>query len=218
MAKKKTNIRETLINEYMQYVLTHNEKPKSVFKFAEDCKIKESKFYDYFGSFEAIDAIIFVDLFNDTIRLLEQNDDFKNGTAKHKLLSFYFTYFEMLTANRSFVTYLLKQHENKLKTLQTLNAFKSVYTAFVKSLNIKTLDMKIEQASQFMEKGIGSASFAQFLFILKYWLNDTSPRFEKTDILIEKSMHAGFELLNTQPLETFIDLGKFLWKEKMMKN
>jgi hypothetical protein len=31
-------------------------------------------------------------------------------------------------------------------------------------------------------------------------------------------MHAGFELLNTQPLETFIDLGKFLWKEKMMKN
>ena len=39
--------------------------------------------------------------------------------------------------------------------------------------------------------------------------------FEKTDILIEKSVNTVVDLLDTKPLESLLDLGKFLWKEKM---
>jgi hypothetical protein len=49
--------------------------------------------------------------------------------------------------------------------------------------------------------------------ILKFWIEDTSKGFEKTDILIEKTVNTAFDLMQTQPLERVIDLGKFLWKE-----
>jgi Tetracyclin repressor-like, C-terminal domain len=59
-------------------------------------------------------------------------------------------------------------------------------------------------------------AWIQFLFILKFWIDDTSKSFEKTDIIIEKSVNTVVDLLDTKPLESLFDLGKFLWKEKMM--
>ncbi|MDG1503318.1 MAG: TetR/AcrR family transcriptional regulator, partial [Flavicella sp.] len=44
---------------------------------------------------------------------------------------------------------------------------------------------------------------------------DSSPSFEKTDVLIEKSVQASFDAMNTQPVKSFIDLGKFIVKERM---
>jgi ubiquinone biosynthesis protein COQ9 len=54
--------------------------------------------------------------------------------------------------------------------------------------------------------------------ILKFWMEDESPAFEKTDIFIEKSVKASFELMNITPIESLIDLGKFLYKEKIQHN
>ena len=56
-------------------------------------------------------------------------------------------------------------------------------------------------------------AWIQFLFILKFWLDDTSKGFEKTDIMIEKSINTVVDLLDTKPLENLFDLGKFLYKE-----
>ena len=52
---------------------------------------------------------------------------------------------------------------------------------------------------------------------MKFWLDDTSPAFEKTDVFIEKSVKASFDIMNIAPIKSVIDLGKFLFKEKMMK-
>lgn len=215
--KDKKDTRELIMEEYMKHVLMHNEKPKSVFAFAEMNKLKEGEFYEYFGSFEGIDAAVFVDLFNNTMKMVEQDEDFQQGDAKHKLLSFYFTYFEMLTANRSFIVYILKQYGHRLEAIKTLTGLRKVYTDFVRSLDIETIDLQIDN-KRIAKKGISEGSFAQLILVLKFWLNDTSPSFEKTDVLIEKSIHAGFEMINIQPFNTFLDLGKFLWKEKMGKN
>ena len=46
-------------------------------------------------------------------------------------------------------------------------------------------------------------------------MSDNSPGFEKTDMVIEKSVRAIFDIFETTPLESVIDFGKFLWKEKM---
>ena len=59
------------------------------------------------------------------------------------------------------------------------------------------------------------ATWVQFLFILKFWLDDNSAKFESTDVAIEKSVNTVFDLFDSTPLERVIDLGKFLWKEKM---
>jgi tetracycline repressor-like protein len=53
---------------------------------------------------------------------------------------------------------------------------------------------------------------------MKFWIDDTSPSFEKTDIYIEKSVQASFDLIDTTPLKSLIDFGKFLYKEKIHSN
>nr|WP_299203335.1 TetR/AcrR family transcriptional regulator [uncultured Brumimicrobium sp.] len=214
---EKVTPRDIIVEKYTHHVLTYNEKPKSVYAFAAENNMEEADFYQYFGSFEAINSAIFVDLFKNTMALLRQNEAFQQGDAQHKLLSFYFTFFEMLTANRSIVLYILKENENHLKTLKVLNELKTEYTDFVESLNIQTPDVIMDNFANIVDRGMSKMSYGQLLFIMKFWMEDTSPSFEKTDVLIEKTMHVGFEVLNTKPIDTIVDLGKFLWKEKVNK-
>ena len=52
---------------------------------------------------------------------------------------------------------------------------------------------------------------------MKYWMDDNSARFEKTDVAIEKSVNAIFDVFNTTPLESVLDFGKFLFKENFSR-
>lgn len=216
MAKKKLTSK-VLIEHFMNYVLSHGEQPKNVYIFMNELGYKEADFYPHFGSFEAIEQEIFTTFFTHTITLLEKNEDYMSFDAKNRLLSFYFTYFEMLTANRSYVKQALSGHQSPLKRHKALNGLRKKYMEFVVQLEIKTIDLKIDRAEDAIQRGLHEVSWRQFLFILKYWMNDSSPNFEKTDILIEKTMNTGFEILNTSPLESIVDLGKFLIKETFNK-
>jgi hypothetical protein len=53
------------------------------------------------------------------------------------------------------------------------------------------------------------------MFLLKFWIDDSSAEFEKTDIAIEKSVNTIFDVFDNTPLEQVIDFGKFLYKERM---
>ena len=58
------------------------------------------------------------------------------------------------------------------------------------------------------------ALWIQVLFVLKYWLDDNSPRFEKTDAAIEKSVNLAFDLMGKSALDSFLDFAKFLYQNK----
>ena len=147
--------------------------------------------------------------------LLKKNEDFNEYNAKNKLLSFYFTFTEILTSNRSYVLLALKESKNSLKNLKQLQDLKRVFSDFISELEIDTLDFKQERIKKIQHKGIQEGFWIQLLMILKFWMEDNSTSFEKTDVFIEKSVHASFDIINTAPVKSFLDLGKFLLKEKM---
>ena len=99
MAKKKKSKQE-ISTAYMQHALEHSSTPKSVYKFGKDNGFTEAEFYNFFGTFASLEKSIFNSFFDNTIDLLEKNDEYQNFDAKNKLLSFYFTFFEVLKANR----------------------------------------------------------------------------------------------------------------------
>lgn len=218
MAKKKITTASDIISFYMDYVLEHNEHPKSVYAFAKANNFEESLFYNHFGSFEAIEKHVFKAFFENTITVLEKNEDYVAYDTRNKLLAFYFTFFENLTANRSYVLYALNKHKNSLKNLSVLSELKRHFSKYIDQLGIETLDIKQAQIEKFQTKAISESAWIQLLITMKFWLDDTSPSFEKTDIFIEKSVNTSFDVLNIQPLKSVIDLGKFLFKEKMHMN
>ncbi|MDV7187296.1 TetR family transcriptional regulator C-terminal domain-containing protein [Lutibacter sp. TH_r2] len=218
MSKKKEINALEILTLYMSYVLEHNTKPSSVYTFAKENKFEEAIFYNYFGSFEAIEKEIFNTFFKNTISILEKSKDYQTFDARNKLLSFYYTFFENLTANRSYVIATLDSKKLDLKKLDVLSSLKTSFTNYIDSLEIETIDLKQKNIAQIQQKSIKESAWIQLLITLKFWMNDTSASFEKTDIFIEKSVNTSFDVIDSTPLKSIIDLGKFLYKEKMNIN
>lgn len=202
----------------MQSTLEHHEKPKSVFHFAKENGFTEAEFYTLFGGLEGIEKEVFNQFLSKTIELLEKDKDYEYYDMKSKMLSFYFTFFELLTANRSYVVLSLKENRNMLKGLMQLAELRNGFKDFVSTIISDEYRLKQERFQDIQEKALQETAWLQLLMTLKFWLDDTSAAFEKTDIYIEKSVKASFELINIAPLESLIDFGKFLFKEKIQHN
>ncbi len=219
MATKKTEItRDILISKYMQHKLEHNEKPKSVFQFAKDAGFEERQFYTFFGSLEGIEKDIFKQFLENTIALLEKDPSYALYDMRSKMLSFYFTFFEMVTANRSYVVMSLKESGYSLQSVMQLASLRDAFKHYVSSIMTDELRTPHEKLRTIQEKTIQESSWIQFMFTLKFWLDDSSPAFEKTDLFIEKSVKASFDLMQITPLDSLLDFGKFLFKEKIQHN
>ena len=216
MATKKAALtKDTIVAMYMDYTLEHNAKPTNVYHFAKKNNFTEAEFYEFFGTLEVIEKEIFDVFFNKTIELLDKNPDYEAYDMKSKMLSFYFTFFELLTANRSFVVMTLKQHQNQLKNLAILTNLRKHFKNYVAEIITDEYRTTTERFQEFQEKTTTESFWFQFLLTMKFWIDDTSAKFEKTDIYIEKSVKVSFELMNVAPIDSLLDFGKFIFKEKI---
>ena len=177
--------------------------------------LHESLFYQSFGSFAAVEKSIFAAFFDNTMALLEKNTEYNEFDNRNKLLSFYFTFFENLTANRSFILSVLEQEKDKLKSLAILSELGEKFKSFIRSLEINPIPLNDRRLEKIQEKSIEETAWIQLLITIKFWKEDISPSFEKTDIFIEKAVNASFDLIDNTPLRSVVDLGKFLVKEKL---
>ena len=214
-SKKKMIDDNEIITLYMDQILLGEEEPKTVYAFCKKNNIEESDFYTFFGSFESLKQEIWNKFLENTISTLHNDESFASYSPKNKLLTFYFTLFEVLTLNRSYVLYALKDNKEGLSNLMQLKQMRLSFKEFVKD-NIATEELKSSKLSKITKPVYSEGSWIQFLFILKFWLEDNSKGFEKTDIIIEKSVNTVVDLLDSKPLENIIDLGKFLWSERKM--
>jgi ribosomal protein S20 len=216
MATKKTKItKESIVSMYMSFALEHNEKPQSVYLFTKLNDFEETEFYNFFGNLESIEKEIYNQFFEKTIELLHKDSNYESYDMKSKLLSFYFTFFELLAANRSYVSMSLNEGKNKLQNLMKLSGLRNNFKKFIAEITTDDIRIQQEKIQEFQDKAIQESAWVQFLFTLKFWLEDGSASFEKTDIFIEKSVKLSFELLNVAPINSLIDFGKFIFKEKM---
>lgn len=218
MATKDQLSKENIISFYMEYVLENNHQPKSVYSFAKENSFEESDFYKFFSSFDSLEEAIFSEFFHHTIKVLAKSEDYENFDARNKLLSFYFTFFEILTANRSYVVYALESSKKDFKKLKSLKKLREDFITYINNLGIEKLELKQEKLEKIQDKTIQESSWFHLLVTMKFWLDDTSASFEKTDIFIEKSINARFDLMDIKPLKSIIDFGKFILKEKVNFN
>jgi len=215
MAKETKITASEIITLYMDYVVENHSKPDTVEEFAQLHQFDDVIFYEYFTSFKDLEKNIYNVLFKNSLVILKQIPEYYSFSKKDKLLSLYYTLFENLALNQEFVKQNLKGLENQLKALSTFSLFKKSFTAFIDELNLETISLNVDSIETIQKKAIKESAWVQFLFILKFWLDDTSEASEKTDILIEKSINTGVELLDTKSLYNIIDLAKFLYKEKV---
>lgn len=207
--------RDQVISIYIQTVLSEGRVPSSVFKFCNENNFSEAEFYSFFGSFEGIRKEIWNSFFNQTVNLINNESSYVGFSNREKVLTFYYTFFEILTLNRSYVLFTLQEHRDLIKNLNQLKGLRSHVKEFASDLIIQTNETQnvkfLKKSPQVLSEGV----WLQTLFLMKYWMDDDSADFENTDLAIEKSVRAIFDLFDSSPLESVLDFGKFIWKEKM---
>ena len=216
---KKTKISKTdILTSYMDYVVEQQRKPTNANDFCDITNIDKKIFFTHFKSLKKVEKTIFKELFNNSLEVLNESEEFLTFDKKNKLLSLYFTFFENLNLNREYIVIALKGCENKIKSFSIFSDLKKSFVLFVNDLEISESILPIDGLEKAQRKFVNESAWFQLFLTIKFWLDDTSTSFEKTDILIEKSINTSFEFLENKFLKNAIDLGKFVYKEKFQKN
>ena len=212
--KKSEITKQQLVDAYMDYVLEYETHPKSVYKFAKINSMQEADFYKFFGNFQGLRNEIWSMFYDNTKDLMDKNEEVNQYNSREKLLTFFYTFFEMLTANRSYVLFTLEEDVDTMKNSPQLKRVRRNIKSFAKELIEMDNDEKNYSFLRNSERVFSEGAWLQFLFLLKFWRNDESAGFEKTDVAIEKSVNTIFDVFDNSPIEKVVDLGKFLYKEQ----
>lgn len=209
------NTDDTIIALYMDDVLEHGVIPVSIYKFCKINNIKEEDFYAYFGSLEGLQKAIWTKFYTNTERLIRKNKEYGEFSNKDKMLTFFFSFFELLTLNRSYVLFALRKDKSILNNLEQLKGLRKHLKGFAAELIADGNTDKSLKITRHNPRLFSEGAWLQFLFLLKFWMDDSSAGFEKTDVAIEKSVTTIFDVFDNTPLESIIDFGKFLYKEHL---
>ncbi len=211
--KAKKITKESIITMYMDYVLENEKVPKTVYKFCKVNGLEESEFYLHFGSINALQKGIWNSFFTNTISVMKKNKEYEDFTNRDKMLTFFYTFFEVLTLNRSYILFVMNHAENPMKNMEQVQGLRKHIKGFAKELIVAGNENKNLKITKHNPQLFSEGAWLQFMFLLNFWKNDDSPSFEKTDVAIEKSVNTIFDLFDNTPLENLLDFGKFLYKE-----
>src|SRR4051812_43094504 len=195
---------------YIDYVLTHNEQPKSVYVFAKQLNTTEQEFYNFFASFIAIEKGIWAGLITQALAELEQQEVWAKYTSREKVLAFFYAFVELLKTRRSFAIYSLKKHNGRLSSPEVLDDAKTVFENFAETVIQQGLASSELADRKYFAKRYKDALWVQFGIILNFWINDNSTGFEKTDEAIERGINVTFDLFQRSPLDNIFEYGKFI--------
>jgi hypothetical protein len=209
---------EKIRQAYSEYLLENGKQPESVYAFCKKLKIKEVDFYEEYSSFPQIESDIWKAIFIEARAATEKEEVYQNYSVREKLLAFLYTWIEILKNNRS---YILKSYEGfekpiYMKRNAQLVDFKASFYDFMNELLMEARETReVEQRAipQLMQR-YPDLFWAKTLYILDFWVNDTSKSFEKTDTMIEKTVNTAFDLLGRSPLDSLFDLGKFIFQNR----
>jgi hypothetical protein len=203
---------ESIQKAYIDYVLTEGEEPKSVYIFAKKIKLTEAEFYNYFGSFKALEQNIWANVAKKTLKEIKEQEVWAQYSAREKALSYFYAFFELLKHQRSFVVYCVRKQPKGFVTPSVFAELKDIFENFCNEILSEGIESGELSDRKFFSKRYKDALWVQFGFVLHFWINDNSPGFEKTDEAIEKGVNVTFDLFQRSPIDNLFEYGKFLAK------
>lgn len=210
-SKNKVVSKELIMEAFMEWCLENNKYPESFYPLQKQTGIAESEIYQYFNSSKQILQEIWENQHIQTVDMLQKSEEFSSYSGREKILAYYFSWIEHLMQHRSFFLFSLQQ--DKKPSLKKPSWVQHQIEFFDSVLQESMQNGEIE-SRKFISEKYKEAFGLNSMFILKQWEKDESTKFQTTDQAIEKSVNLVFDLLGKSPLDSMIDFGKFLFKQK----
>ncbi|HVI44059.1 MAG TPA: TetR family transcriptional regulator C-terminal domain-containing protein [Chitinophaga sp.] len=206
--------KQLIRNAYKLYWLENGKAPVSVYTLCKSLDITEPAFYEAYSSLEAVEKDIWLSVFESTIEQLRADDVYLQYTSQEKLLAFYFLWVQKLKEDRSYM--LLQKERFRLPDLyrNKLETFRHTFYEYVRDLIREGYQSGEIKERKYISDQYVHGFWMQALFVLKYWLNDSSANFEMTDAAIEKAVNLSFQLIKSNTIDSLLDFGKFILTRK----
>ncbi len=206
-SNKKTITKERIIRAY----LLHNQRfgePATISIFCAESKIKEEDFFAFFDNLKELENAAWLLFLEDTLMVLKNDEAYDGFPVSEKLLAFYFTHMEVLNQYRE---YILKRRQSWMEAQPLcMKDYRHEFCGFVDDLVHEGIASGEIAERRFISEWYKEGFWLQLLFVIRFWCNDQSDQFEKTDAAIEKAVNLSFELISRGPLEAMIDFAKFV--------
>lgn len=199
---------------YKKFWLENGKRPVSVYAFCQQLEITETAFYDSYSSFDTLEKDIWLSFHEETGEKLKGDETYRNYSAREKLLTYYFLWVQQLRENRS---YILLQKDKYLVPglhIDQLEHFRKAFYDYVRELIKEGYQTGEIKERKFISDQYVHGFWLQALFVLRYWMKDSSERFEMTDAAIEKAVNLSFQLVSSGTLDSILDFGKFMFAGK----
>lgn len=199
---------------YKNYWLENGKRPVSVYAFCQLLALPETTFYDMYSSFDAVEKDLWLSFFQDTVDKLKEDETYRQYSAREKLLTFYFLWVQQLRENRSFILQQKENHRIPGLHLEKLETFRHAFYDYIRELIKEGYQTGEIKERKYISDQYVHGFWMQALFVLRYWIKDTSERFEMTDAAIEKAVNLSFQLISSNTIDSLLDFGKFMFAGK----
>jgi len=202
---------------YIDYVLEHGSEPPSVYQFMKKLRMKEATFYEHFNSFGSLQKEIWKGFFQETLQQIQNDPVYNEYSVREKLLSFYFTWIELLKGHRSYVLNCWKKvnpRDFSRSNTDFLHGFKQDFIEYANDLLAEGKESNEIIDRPVIGKVYDEGLWRQLQFVLNFWVNDDSPGFEQTDAAIEKAVNLSFDIMGRGALDAAVDLARFLFQKR----
>jgi hypothetical protein len=212
-------LRDRLIQAYIDHVLEEGKPPASVYKFCKALAVAEKDFYGIFSSFPALEGQIWASWVEQTCATISASGEWPGFNARQRFLTFLFAFFERAVDHRSFLLARFPCPKTRLlREAPSIAPLKRRFTRFAETVLEHGIGTGEIPARAGLERLYAPAFTEVFLAAIDFHVNDDSPGFERTDACIEKTVVLAFDLVGRSLAESAFDLIRFVLQPASERN
>lgn len=181
----------------------------------KECDKSLEDFNEIFERVSDLKAQFWLNTFEETMFTLAESEEYQNYPVRDKMLAFYYTWLEELKPYRDYILFVFRQKALYRVLPAQMKTFSDAFGSYTQTLAEQGIQTGEIAKRPFIGKRMNKILELKLIFILRYWINDNSTDFAKTDTAIDKSVHLAFDILSPGALYSAYDFGKFLFKNKI---
>ena len=192
---------EKIIEAYKEMLITGQGEINS-YTIAKKVGISEKEFFQSFTSAEDVARKIWSNLSDKIVDSLNNSELFASYPPRQKILSYYFTFFDMALDERSFI-------ERTAEMPKVLRSYKDKFKQFVADVIQEGIAVEDIKERLTLSNYYPEALWQLHTKLLRFWLRDNSEGFVDTEKAIEVYAKVPLELMRPNLLDSFYETLKF---------
>lgn len=186
----------------------YNSKKKLIIPdLVDKTGLTASEIYSFFPNKKSILSFYYPALIYQYWAMIEEIEDFEGYSISEKLSNFIYTLFDMLTDSEEFV---VDTFNGYVFSKGSQSEFHKETTALFKDFLTSDGNIAVS-AGFFMKDYFYSLLTSQYLFLIRFWLNDKSTQKENTLALVDKLTSLFEETVYNKTIDKGFDLIKYMF-------